>query len=449
MAELKIASINCYTGIDKITNISLMENPSLSQYDIILFNISDIPENINSHIVDYWHQQLKSAYDNGRLIIIMMDTNYRLSQHSYASFNGSYWILPFAPSWKQTTIGTDIKHCISNNKPIVDFINQIKRLFDDDFYYSCIFNDDNSGLATILRNANKEPIGFLHQETQKCCLLIPQIKFHKIHGARKAIALGKETADTQPILDKIQNRFIGILIQLYKSLHNGDTYESEPEWISANDVYKTNEEIGYENNIRDNEVKIVEIDQENKKLKNKCLELGQLRYLLFANDKPLEDAVNLALQILGAESSEYNNPEHNLQIDNLIHYDGLTLIGEDKGHKGYANNDDINQLIGHPGAYYEAECQSSDDVPKAVLFINTERKADLSTRDKTKCCSEKTIKLSKAHKIPIVWTPDLFFIAKYVKDSKNNEFAKQCMDVIINSKGGVVDFPEIPEPVNA
>lgn len=449
MSELKIASINCYTGIDKITNIPLSDNQSLSQYDIIIFNISNIPETIHSHIVDYWHRQLKSAYDNGRLIIILMDSNCRLSQHNIARENGCYWILPFAPRWKQATIGTDIKPCISNNKPILDFVNHLKTLFKNDFYYESIFEDNNPNLSTILRNHNGEPIGFIKQDRNLCCLLIPQIKFDKIIGAHRAIIVNEDNKEAEKFINDMQKQFFSALVRLHNSLHSANTYETEPEWLTGNDVYKTNEEIEHENLIRKNKLKIVEIDQKNKRLETRCLELGQLRCLLFAYDKPLEHAVNTAFQILGAESTEYENHENTLQIDNLIHYNGVTILGEDKGHDGYSNNDDINQLIANHGAYYDIECTETDDVPKAVLFVNSHRKTELNTRDKTKCCSDKTIKLSKAHKIPIIWTPDLFFIAKYVKDSNDNEFAKKCMDIIIHSEGGIINFPKIPKSTNA
>lgn len=445
MSNLKIASINCYTGINKISHLDLNSNVSLSQYDIIMFNISNIPSNIEPHIINYWKQQLYTAYKNNRLLIIMLNTNYLLSKHNQANYQGCYWMLPFAPIWKQETTGTDIKPCISNNKPILDFVNHIKILFKDDFYYASIFEDNNTNLSTILKNNNNEPIGFIKQDGKSCCLLIPQINFHNLIDAYKAIFIREDRKKTKEFLDNIQNQFLSALVRLHKALHTGNTYESEPEWLVGKDIYKTNEEIGYENSIQENKAKMAEIEQENKRFETNCLELGQLRHLLFAHDKPLEKAVNTALQILGAESTEYKNDENTLQIDNLIHYNGVTILGEDKGHEGYSNNDDINQLIANHGAYYDIECQETDEVPKAVLFVNSHRKMELNTRDKTKCCSDKTIKLSKAHKIPIVWTPDLFFIAKYVKDHNDYEFAKQCMDIMIQSDGGIVDFPEIPQ----
>lgn len=444
MKELKIASINCDTGIDKIKKIALNEAPSLSQYDIILFGIMGIPEDIDHRIIDYWKQQLSSAYDHNRLIIVMLHTNYPLSRHSYTTTQGCFWVLPFAPRWKQTTIGTDINHCISNNKPLSDFIKQIQDIFGDNFFYSSIFDDNYGNLSTILRNDNNEPIGFINQDNQKCCLLIPQINFQKLISVNQEALLTNNRIKPDKIVDSMKNRFVDALVNLYKSIHTGNTYEPEPEWLAANEVYKTNEEIKLEDTIRQNKLKIVEIDQNNKQLEQDCLRLGQLRYLLFGHDKPLENSVNYALQILGAEAREYKNPTHNLQIDNLIHYNGITILGEDKGHDGYANNDDINQLIGNHGAYYDIECNETDDVPKAVLFINSERKTELSTRNKSKSCSDKVIKLSKAHKIPIIWTPDLFTITKYVKDSEDFKFAQECFDTIIQSKGGIIDFPDIP-----
>lgn len=444
MKDLKIASINCDTGIEKITNISLSKNLSLSQYDIILFNIAGVHDTTDIETLDYWKQQLLSAYNKDRLIIIMLDTNYQLSKHTYGVTYESFFVLPFAPKWKQKTTGTDINQCAQKNKPVTDFIKQIKLLFDKDFYYTAIFHDNTNDLSTILRNSNDESIGFINQEKQKCCLLIPQINFQKILHIRYNAFVNPDSEESKKTLNTLQNGFLKALISLYNSTHQGNAYEEEPVWLMDNDSYKTNEELEKEETIRQNKLKIVEIEQANNQLKQDCLQIGQLRYLLFGHDKPLENAVNYALQILGAESAEYKNTDANLQIDNLIHYSGITILGEDKGHEGYANNDDINQLIGNHGAYYDIECNETEDVPKAVLFVNSERKNELSLRNKRNCCSDKVIKLSKSHKTPIVWTPNLFEIAKYVKNTGDSEFAKRCLDTIIQSDGGIVDFPNIP-----
>lgn len=447
MAELKIASINLNTGIDKITVLPLNSNQSLSQYDIILFNLAGIPGHIDGNIVDYWHHQLQSAYNNNRLVIVLMHMNYVLSQHPFAEQQGCYWILPFAPACKQATIGTDIKACISNNKPVLDFINNIKTLFGDGFCYTSTFENNNSSLSPILTNHDGEPVGFLNQDGKRCCLLIPQIGFEEMVGVARSRFIGTDNEKARESHEKKQNRFLGALVALYKALHSGNTYETEPEWLMGDDAYKTKEEIDCETSVRVNEVKIVEIDQENNRLKKKCLELGQLRHLLFAHDKPLENAINTAMQILGAEATEYDNVEHTLQIDSLMRYGAVTLLGEAKGHEGYANNDGINQLIANRGTYYELECEEKDEVPKAVLFINSQRKTELSMRDKSQCCTAKVKKMAEANSVAIVLTSDLFFIAKYIKDTNDTDFAKRCMEAIIQSRGGMVEFPEVPTDI--
>jgi hypothetical protein len=46
--------------------------------------------------------------------------------------------------------------------------------------------------------------------------------------------------------------------------------------------------------------------------------------------------------------------------------------------------------------------------------------------------------------VALVRTPDLFLIAKYLKENADPEFAASCRKAIANAAGEVVTFPDPP-----
>ena len=77
-----------------------------------------------------------------------------------------------------------------------------------------------------------------------------------------------------------------------------------------------------------------------------------------------------------------------------------------------------------------------------ILFGNGFRLTKPSDREEqftTKCLT--TVKSSNC---VLIKTSDLFLVAKYVKETGDQNFAKYCRDSIKASIGLIVKFPDIP-----
>ena len=79
---------------------------------------------------------------------------------------------------------------------------------------------------------------------------------------------------------------------------------------------------------------------------------------------------------------------------------------------------------------------------KAVLFGNAYRLEPVKDRSDpftTKCTSA-----AERSSTALIFTPDLFLIARYLSDKKDTRFATKCRKAIL-SMGGRVKFPDLPE----
>jgi len=152
-------------------------------------------------------------------------------------------------------------------------------------------------------------------------------------------------------------------------------------------------------------------------------------------------AILEALAVLGLKAERYKDSES--EFDVLFTWNGQRFLGEAEGKDNKAVNvDKISQLERNLSEDYERE--EVKDYAKGMLFGNAFRLQKLSERGDF--FTEKCVSSAKRLKAVLIRTPDLFFAARYVKESGDANFAKRCVEVIIVSEGTVVSFPTAPSP---
>lgn len=166
----------------------------------------------------------------------------------------------------------------------------------------------------------------------------------------------------------------------------------------------------------------------------------RLRDLLFEKGKTLENAINLALEVLEYKVENYN--DGNIELDHIITSpEGERFIGEAEGKDTSAINiDKFRQLATNINE--DLQRPEIENPAIGILFGNGFRLTKPSNRAEqftTKC-----INTAKSLNCVLVRTTDLFRIAKYIKESKDKNFAKSCRDAIKNSSGKIVEFPTLP-----
>jgi len=122
-------------------------------------------------------------------------------------------------------------------------------------------------------------------------------------------------------------------------------------------------------------------------------------------------------------------------------WNGTRFLGEAEGKDTKAINvDKISQLERNLSEDFARD--EVTEYARAILFGNAFRLQELSTRGDffTVKCVSTAIRIKAA----LVRTPDLFFVARYVKEGGDTAFGAKCIEVIAAAEGAVVVFPTVP-----
>ncbi len=356
-------------------------------------------------------------------------------QNMYSTgIHSNYDILPIGIGTLTSASGKYIE--FSGNPLLSDFYEKFKKNLEYQLYI-----ENPNGAKVIFTGKDKTKIlGAIFKVKSGHLVVLPYIKYEekkfteykgkgkekKEYWTKEAIQFGKSLVKAFADIDK--------------ALHKGGDKTPPPDWTSAADFQLAQEQIL----MKETKKKSKEIDElilQKNELLAKIDQEVRLKDLLFEKGKILESAINLALEILGYKAENYN--DGNLELDHVITSpESDRFIGEAEGKDTSAINiDKFRQL-----AVNIQEDLQRDEVENSaigILFGNGFRLTKPSERVEqftTKC-----INTAKSSNCALVRTTDLFRIAKYVKESKDETFAKSCRETIKNSVGKIVEFPTLPK----
>jgi hypothetical protein len=238
----------------------------------------------------------------------------------------------------------------------------------------------------------------------------------------------------------VGNQFINALVGIDRALRDAAEKTPPPLWATAAE-YDTNEEAGLRAEAHELESRIAELQKQKLATETALEGAGNLRGLLFEKGRPLESAILEALRIIGFRAEGLVDEES--EFDAVFADSSARLIGEAEGKDDKAINiDKLDQLERNIQEDY-AKRPESTDYAKGVLFGNASRLSPPCERGDffTKKCVSGAKRLS----IALVRTPDLFVIAKFLKENPDPKFAAECREAIIKTSGEIVLFPAVGE----
>ncbi len=322
----------------------------------------------------------------------------------------------------------------SGNSLFSDFYERFKKNLEYQLYI-----ENPSGAQVIFTGKDKTKIlGATYKVKNGHLVVLPFIKYneekfteYKGKGKEKKAYWSKEATQFGKSLVKA-------FADIDKALHKGGDKTPPPDWTSDKDFQLVQEQVLK----KEVEKKTKEIDKlilRKNELLTKIDQEIRLKDLLFEKGKILENAINIALEILGYKAENYN--DGNLELDHVITSpEGDRFIGEAEGKDTSAINiDKFRQLTSN--IQEDLQRKEVENPAVGILFGNGFRLTKPSKRGEqftTKC-----INTAKSSNCVLVRTTDLFRIAKYVKESKNKTFAKNCRDAIKKSSGKIVEFPTL------
>ncbi len=344
----------------------------------------------------------------------------------------NYDFLPISIGTLVSASGKSIT--FSGNSLFSDFYDKFKK----NLKYQLYIENTNGAQILFTGKDKTKVLGAIFKVKSGNLIVLPYInydekKFTEIKGKDKKEYWTKEATQFGKSLVKV-------FVDIDKALHKGGDKTPPPDWTSTADFQLAQEQVLQ----KDVEKKTKEIEKlilQKNELLTKIDEEIKLRDLLFEKGKVLENAISIALEFLGYNAENYN--DGNLELDHIITSpEGDRFIGEAEGKDTSAINiDKFRQL-----AVNIQEDLRRDEVENSatgILFGNGFRLTKPSERAEqftTKC-----INTAKSSNCVLVRTTDLFHVAKYAKESKDENFAKSCRDAIKNSIGKIVDFPTVPK----
>lgn len=352
------------------------------------------------------------------------------STEMYSNYN----FLPIDIGTLTSASGRNIE--FSGNALFSDFYEKFKKNLEYELY---IEKPDRAQVIFTGKDKTKI-LGAIYRIKNGHLVVLPLIKYdekkfteYKGKGKEKKAYWTKEATQFGKSLVKV-------LVDIDKALRKGGDRTPPPDWASE-EIFKLVQEQVLQKEIEKKSKEIDKLILQKSELLEKIEQEVRLRDLLFEKGKILENSINIALEIFGYKAENYN--DGNLEIDHVITSpEGDRFIGEAEGKDTSAVNiekfSQLTRIIQE-----DLQREEVENPAIGILFGNGFRLTKPSERVEqftTKCIST-----AKSLNCVLVRTPDLFRVAKYVKESKDESFAKSCRDVIKDSIGKIVDFSEIPK----
>lgn len=323
----------------------------------------------------------------------------------------------------------------TNNTLFADFFKR----FSSNFEYQVYLENVGSAQVIFTGKDKTKILGAVYKVDTGHLVVLPSLDYdeEKFIEYKKNKKGESEGFWTKEAID-FGNALISNFVQIDKGLREEAGKTPPPIWITESD-YTSKKEDKIANSINVEKKKIADIRTIIEGLEAEIIEERGLKDLLFEQGKPLENTVIKALKLLGYKAENYDDGE--LELDQvIISPEGHRYIGECEG----KNEKDIDitklrQLIESMNADF-----SRDEIEEkafGILFGNPQRLT--SPKDRTLDFTKKCRAGAAREKIALVKTVDLFKVAKYIAESNNDEFKKECRDAIHNGLGTVVVFPNI------
>lgn len=470
MAQKKILTIGLSLADDDVEFCEFNSDISLLDWDIVLFK-PDIHEYIyRSESTfegkpclsddqsfklkaqsEHWRREIRAAVEHGKLVLVFLSELTPISiatgQKQYSGTGRNQKVTRIVTKYDNyQSIPSDLKPITSKGKEIKlaeknsEIIASYWHEFSNYSSYKVIIEDEPSPI--LLTKHGDKAVGNIHRSKNSsgALLCLPDIEFY----ADSFFSDGddeKNEGDWTSEGEQFASRMIKAVVSIEKSLRTSSEFTPEPNWAS-NQKYKLNQEILASESLLNLERSLELIQAQKEAAIDKIKHLGSLRNLLFEKGKPLELAILDALKTIGFNASQFDNGES--EFDVVFESKEGRLIGEAEGKDNKAINiDKLRQLA--LNIHEDFERDEVNEPAKSVLFGNPYRLQSIEERPEP--FTAKCIAAAATSSTALVFTPDLFLVAKYLKDKRDAKYAAKCRKAILTTIGKV-NFPEAPKTSN-
>ncbi|HDY88988.1 MAG TPA: hypothetical protein ENH82_12855 [bacterium] len=300
---------------------------------------------------------------------------------------------------------------------------------------------DGDGVKPIVQTkTGQKTVGarICYKNAEGNLFLLPYIDFERENFSYENEEDGKYCWTDEALA--LGKKFVTSICVLSKAVNASSEFSAKPEWLTQNKNNLPKEEKA-RNKLIDVESKIDKLKKQKEIYEQEIANESVLKRLLYENGKPLEEAIRIALEIMGFSVEHFENSES--EFDAVFESQEGRLIGEAEGKNNKAINiSKLRQL--EMNIHEDFERDDVTDMAKGALIGNAFRLIEPDERGEF--FTDKCLTAANRSGTALIRTVDLFNVAKYLSGKKDKTFAKKCRKAIIDTTG-VVTFPEIPGEV--
>ncbi|MCE5251842.1 hypothetical protein LLG96_16665 [bacterium] len=465
MSEKKVASVGCEIPGGLSEYISIDSDASLLDWDIILFNPS-----ISFFVVhkDTYQGKLSLSGDNS---FQLRECSEHWRREITDAIHSNKTVIVFLPELYEVYIDTGERQYSGTGRNqkttiLVDLYNNYKCLpfdlkpFNSKGYamrlakgsnlltsYWSEFSSYSSYRVRIegqvlkplvMTKTGDKTVGALikQKDSAGALLLLPYLNIEseefykeKNNGEFEWTKQGQEFG----------HRLLGAIIEIDKTLKQSEAITPTPEWAKAPD-YKLPKEAILREELLKIDKKIENLQRQKQTFRDKLANEVILRRLLFEKGTPLEDAILLALKLMGFSANKYKDSESDFDV--VFESNEGRFLGEAEGKDNNAIGiDKLRQL--EMNIHEDLAREEVSEPATGVLFGNAYRLFPLN--DRSAYFTVKCLKAAKRSGTVLVKTQDLFKVAQYLSGETDSTYAQECRKSILESPGKIVLFPEPPQ----
>jgi len=481
MSKKSVASVDCEIPGSLSEFIAFDSRRSLLDWDIILFNPS-ITEYTFSHsryqgkpsldddrsfrlreITDHWRQQLSDAFRAGKTIFVILsdlqevfiDTGRR--EYSGTGRNRQTTrIVSEYNNYKSVPIELTVTPSEGKGIELTRAGTLLADYWREFAKYSAhkVLIEGKLGEPFFVTKSGQKIVGSLiqHRETGGNIILLPYLDLwsDSFYEEKEVKKKGKATAqaeqDERPEIEfvwtKAGNTFghklLNCIVEIDRALRETSSTTPAPDWAGVSE-YALPRETEIRNTLLNVEADLEKLQKTKDELKTKILEEGFPRRLLYEKGPALEAAIVHALKTIGFRAAPYRDSES--EFDVVFESEEGRLLGEAEGKDSKPISiEKLRQL--EMNIHEDFEREGVDQMAKGVLFGNAFRLQPIEKRGEyfTDKCKTAAARSGTA----LVRTSDLFRIVQYLSNNSDDEYARLCRKAIVDSKGEVVVFPDVP-----
>lgn len=463
MSKRRILTIGLDLATDDTEYVEFSSKISLLDWDIVLFKpeIDDFVRGFErsyqgrprldevksfqlKESCEHWRREIKQAVEAGKTVFVFLpvpldvyvDTGSR--QYSGTGRNQKTTVLVELYS-NYEALPMDIPKVVASGSSMKmtpkggDIISAYWAQFESLSTYQVTMSGPEVP-ACLTTKAGDKPVGAIYRmgASHGALLLLPDLDFYD-----ESYMLDDDECSWSKEGEQFASRMMACVVGIDKALRSSSEKTPEPKWTSdAEFVLKAELELRLQLLHAEH---VLEEAQKNKEaIVDSLAKAGSLRDLLFEKGKALEYAIIDALRLLGFTVSNFQNAES--EFDVVFECDQGRLVGEAEGKDSKAVNiEKLRQLA--MNIHEDLAREEVSDPAKPVLFGNGYRLLALHERSDpftTKCHSA-----AASSSTALVFTPDLFPVAKYIHSTNDPVYARLCREAILSSTGRVI-FPIVP-----